>query len=113
MPYFPVGLLDFLNYGLEFGRRPTTKKWPTSFHGRRLEPPPPLTNREEELVALYLALELLWMAEGLHKHARMIHGDIKPDNFRINDKFPMLDTSALVDISDFSDEEEVRTICRY
>lgn len=46
-------------------------------------------------MALYLTLELLWIAEGLHNHAQVIHGDIKPDNFRINDRFPLLDVSAL------------------
>ena len=46
-------------------------------------------------MALYLSLELLWLAEGLHRHAMMIHGDIKPDNFRINDKFPLLDVPEL------------------
>ncbi|VDL59513.1 unnamed protein product [Hymenolepis diminuta] len=107
MPYFSVGLLKFLNYGLELNsqltataKRRSTKSRSTKSRSRSLtfsNAPLTLTQKEEELVSLYLTLELLWIAEGLHRHARMIHGDIKPDNFRINDKFPMIDTSALDD----------------
>lgn len=115
MPYFSVGLLNFLNYGLELNsqltataKRRSTKSRSTKSRSRSLtfsNAPLTLTQKEEELVSLYLTLELLWIAEGLHRHARMIHGDIKPDNFRINDKFPMIDTSALDDDEDFAELE--------
>ena len=104
MPFYPVGLLNLLNYGLQpQGKAASTRtknkltlKLPSDPHAvSAVGMPTPLKQHVEELVALYLSLELLWLAEGLHKHAKMIHGDIKPDNFRINDKFPLLDFSEL------------------
>nr|CDS31688.2 mitotic checkpoint serine:threonine protein [Hymenolepis microstoma] len=108
MPYFSVGLLNFLNYGVKLNKQLTAIAMRKSTKSRSTksrcptfsDAPPALTQKEEELVSLYLTLELLWLAEGLHAHARMIHGDIKPDNFRINDKFPVIDTSTLDDDDD-------------
>ncbi|VDO06534.1 unnamed protein product [Rodentolepis nana] len=121
MPYFSVGLLNFLNYGLKLNKQLTAKAKRKSTKSRSSknesftfsDAPPPLTQKEEELVSLYLTLELLWLAEGLHTHARMIHGDIKPDNFRINDKLPVIDTSTLDDdgenYADVDDEKFITT----
>ncbi|KAL5965388.1 Mitotic checkpoint serine/threonine-protein kinase BUB1 [Taenia solium] len=106
MPFYSVGLLNLLNYSLlrrklVGSRRVKNGRAPHSSLNSRLRrslspsSPPSLLRHEEELVALYLSLELLWIAEGLHNHARIIHGDIKPDNFRINDRFPLLDVSVL------------------
>ncbi|VDM35643.1 unnamed protein product [Hydatigera taeniaeformis] len=105
MPFYSVGLLNLLNYGLlpqqTLGskRMKNTRAPHSSLNApyRLLSPssPPSLLRQEEELVALYLSLELLWIAEGLHNHAKIIHGDIKPDNFRINDRFPFLNVSML------------------
>lgn len=98
MPFYPVGLLTLLNYGAFMSAADGKPSRAARGDRRR---PAPLERHEEELVALYLTLELLWLAEALHKCAGMIHGDIKPDNFRLNDRMPLLDVSEL-------DEEEER-----
>uniref|UniRef100_A0A5K3F945 Protein kinase domain-containing protein n=1 Tax=Mesocestoides corti TaxID=53468 RepID=A0A5K3F945_MESCO len=102
MPFYPVGLLTWLNYGLcGSGGGGRSRAYCRSLRlGRHGGDPPPLEKHEDELVALYLTLELLWLVEGLHKHAGIIHGDIKPDNFRINDRFPLLDVAPLDEVDE-------------
>ncbi|VEL24504.1 unnamed protein product [Protopolystoma xenopodis] len=46
--------------------------------------PPSLSRLHEELIALYLSLELLWLIDGLHHHAHLLHADLKPDNLRLS-----------------------------
>ncbi|VDK39635.1 unnamed protein product, partial [Dibothriocephalus latus] len=86
IPYYAVGLLDWINYSANgYCGRPSTAP-ARNRHPQR--PPLVLEKFEEEALSAYLAFELLWLVEGLHKHAGIIHGDIKPDNFRISGRFP-------------------------
>lgn len=87
-----MGLLEWINFSLQ---ETNSKSSFAAAAAKKIDRALRFDKFEEELLALYLTLELLWLVEGLHKHAGIIHGDIKPDNFRLNDNFPQLDVSAL------------------
>ncbi|KAL7057872.1 hypothetical protein AAHC03_016494 [Spirometra sp. Aus1] len=103
MPHYPVGLLDWINYAANENTGRLSLKTRNRRPGRQ---PLLLEKFEEEVLSMYLAFELLWLVEGLHKHAGIIHGDIKPDNFRISGRFPLLDSATLDALSEQQQQEE-------
>lgn len=48
---------------------------------------------DTELLAAYVAVELLTTMLWLHGNARILHGDIKPDNIMLNNYFPKFETN--------------------
>uniref|UniRef100_A0A0V0JAQ4 Mitotic checkpoint serine/threonine-protein kinase BUB1 n=1 Tax=Schistocephalus solidus TaxID=70667 RepID=A0A0V0JAQ4_SCHSO len=98
MPYYAVGLLDWINYSANGNRGRSSAVQTRDRHPHRR--PLVLEKSEEEVLSMYLAFELLWLVEGLHIHAGIIHGDIKPDNFRISGRFPLLDCATLDALSE-------------
>ncbi|KAL3320757.1 hypothetical protein Ciccas_000568 [Cichlidogyrus casuarinus] len=79
MPYYPVSLLDFLNQSAHMRANYA--------HARSLKP---LTRLQKELIVAYLTIELLWIFEALHLHAKILHCDLKPDNIRLSKRFPTI-----------------------